>query len=345
MNTIVYHQEEISKAAEVIKEGGLISFPTETVYGLGADATNSEAVAKVYQAKGRPSDNPLIVHVHSTEMIAEYVDNIPEKAIKLMDTFWPGPLTLIFSLKEDNNLSSKVTASLDTAAFRMPNNQATLNLIKESNVPLVGPSANTSGKPSPTSSKHVCHDLNGKIEGILDDGDCEVGIESTVLDMSQPEMPVILRPGAITQEEIEKVIGTISLDTHLVDESSAPKSPGMKYKHYSPDADVVIIDETLDNWEEAIEYFNGLNKKIALLSSDAIFERLRDYSVFTHYSLSNEKDVKLAMHHLFGGLRELDAQLSGIDGVILAEGYLENSQNAGYMNRLKKAANQTFFMK
>lgn len=345
MNTIVYHQVEVSKAAKVIKEGGLISFPTETVYGLGADATNTEAVTKVYTAKGRPSDNPLIVHVASKEMIEEYVSDIPEKAKQLMEVFWPGPLTLIFSLKEKNNLSTSVTAGLDTAAFRMPNNQATLRLIQESGVPLVGPSANTSGKPSPTTSKHVYHDLNGKIEGILDDGECEVGIESTVLDMSQPDMPVILRPGAITKEEIEKVIGTISIDTHLVDDSKAPKSPGMKYKHYSPDADVVIIDATLNNWEEAINYFNQQDKKIAVLASDMISDRLSDYSVFTKYSLSKEKNVKEAMHHLFSGLRELDATLNGVDGIILAEGYEETSQNAGYMNRLKKAANQTFFMK
>lgn len=345
MDTKVYHHNEIKEAAKVIKQGGLISFPTETVYGLGADATNTDAVKKVYLAKGRPSDNPLIVHVHSKEMVEEYVEGIPKKAIQLMDTFWPGPLTLIFNLAQDNHLSTSVTANLSTAAFRMPNNQLTLALIKESNQPLVGPSANTSGKPSPTTATHVLNDLSGKIDGVLDDGECEVGIESTVLDMSAPDMPTILRPGAITKEEIEQVIGEIAIDTHLVDEHNAPKSPGMKYKHYSPDTPVVMIDSELDNWEEAIDYYQKLNKKVAILSSKDIADRLVDYSVFAQYMLSDKKEVKSAMHHLFSGLRALDIELTGYDSVILAEGYPEVSQNMGYMNRLKKAANQTFFRK
>lgn len=345
MDTTVYHHDEIKEAAKIIKQGGLISFPTETVYGLGADATNTEAVKKVYLAKGRPSDNPLIVHVNSKEMVEEYVDTIPDKALQLMKIFWPGPLTLIFNLAQNNNLSTSVTANLNTAAFRMPNNFVTLELIRQSATPLVGPSANTSGKPSPTTAIHVLNDLSGKIEGILDDGECEVGIESTVLDMSNPNMPTILRPGAITKEEIEEVIGEIAIDTHLIDEHNAPKSPGMKYKHYSPDTPVVMIDSELDNWEEAVEYYQQLNKTVAILSNKEIVSRLVDYSVFAHYILSDKKDVKSAMHHLFGGLRALDAELLGYNGVILAEGYPEVSQNMGYMNRLKKAANQTFFRK
>ena len=345
MNTKMYHQSDIVDAANVIKRGGLISFPTETVYGLGADATNSDAVKKVYEAKGRPSDNPLIVHVDSPDMVKKYVAEISEKAKKLMTAFWPGPLTLIFTLKDNQSLSTRVTAGLDTAAFRMPNHALTIELIKQSGVPLVGPSANTSGKPSPTTAKHVIHDLNGKIDGVLDGGDCEVGIESTVLDMSNPDTPSILRPGAITKEEIESIIGTISVDNHLVDEKKAPKSPGMKYKHYSPDTDVVIIDRQTDNWEEAIDYYQKQGKVVSILSSQVIFERLQDYSVFAHFTLSKEKDVTSAMRYLFAGLRELDTRLSSENGIILAEGYEENSQTMGYMNRLKKAANQTFFKK
>lgn len=345
METKIYHQEDIKQAARVIKQGGLVSFPTETVYGLGADATNSEAVKKVYAAKGRPSDNPLIVHVASKEMVVQYVSGISDKSNQLMETFWPGPLTLILPLSEEANLSISMTDQLETAAFRMPNNDLTLSLIRESNLPLVGPSANTSGKPSPTTATHVFNDLNGKIEAILDDGECEVGIESTVIDMSQLDKPTILRPGAITKEEIEKIIGEVFIDTHLVDDKQAPKSPGMKYKHYSPDADVIIVDGSINDWKHAINYYKSQQKKVAILSSQAIYDELDDYSVFTHYILSENKDVKSAMHHLFSGLRQLDTDLLGYNGVILAEGYDETSENMGYMNRLKKAANQTFFRK
>ncbi|MGX4686553.1 L-threonylcarbamoyladenylate synthase [Vagococcus sp. JNUCC 83] len=343
MKTKIYHQKDVEEAANVIKEGGLVSFPTETVYGLGADATNIDAVKKVYLAKGRPSDNPLIVHVASKEMISKYVSMIPEKANHLMDSFWPGPLTVILPLSKEANLSISMTHPLDNAAFRMPNNPVTLELIKTSNLPLVGPSANTSGKPSPTTAMHVFNDLNGKIEAILDDGECEVGIESTVIDMTQPDKPTILRPGAITKEDIEQIIGETFVDNHLVDDHQAPKSPGMKYKHYSPETDVVIVKDKISDWQNAISYYQKEGKKIAILSSHQIYDDLSDYSVFTYYPLSEKKDVISAMRHLFSGLRQLDAELTGFDGIILAEGYEETSKNMGYMNRLKKAANQTFF--
>ena len=192
--TKIYTTDEIEKAANELRLGELIAFPTETVYGLGADATNEQAVKRVYLAKGRPSDNPLIVTVSSRKMVEEYVESLPERAVKLMDAFWPGPLTMILKIKE-GALSKAVTGGLETAAFRMPQNKATLKLIESAGVPIVGPSANSSGKPSPTTAQHVYHDLEGRIAGILDDGPTQVGVESTIIDLSS-EHPVILRPGA-----------------------------------------------------------------------------------------------------------------------------------------------------
>ena len=193
METIIIHPNEIDQAVEGILSGELVAFPTETVYGLGADATNESAVKSVYLAKGRPSDNPLIVHVSNKEQVAKFVDKIPERANKLMEAFWPGPLTLIFNLTNDSGLSSIVTGGLQTAAFRMPNNELTLKLINQSGKVLVGPSANTSGLPSPTTANHVLDDLSGKIFGVLDGGPCQVGLESTVLDLSDDSQnPIIL---------------------------------------------------------------------------------------------------------------------------------------------------------
>src|SRR5699024_2450396 len=180
--------------------GQVVSFPTETVYGLGADATSDEAVRRIYEAKGRPGDNPLISHVASIEQVEQYAASVPEKAYQLMEAFWPGPLTLVL-LKKDQGISKIVTAGLPSASFRMPDNEVTLELIRLTEKPLAGPSANTSGRPSPTSAQHVYHDLHGKIAGIVDDGPTRVGVESTVLDLTNPENPIILRPGAVTPEE------------------------------------------------------------------------------------------------------------------------------------------------
>ncbi|WP_422730449.1 L-threonylcarbamoyladenylate synthase [Lentilactobacillus rapi] len=204
MKTLILNGNQLDTAAKIIQQGELVAFPTETVYGLGADATNESAVKKVYQAKGRPSDNPLIVTVSSVSMVETYVASFSDDAKKLIKQFWPGSLTMIFKLKP-HALSKTVTGGLDTAAFRFPNNQLTLDLITKAGVPIVGPSANTSGKPSPTTAQHVYHDLNGKIAAILDDGPTTVGVESTVLDMSV-DTPSILRPGAVTKEDIEAVI-------------------------------------------------------------------------------------------------------------------------------------------
>lgn len=343
METKIIHPQEIEEAVKAIKEGELVSFPTETVYGLGADATNEEAVKNVYLAKGRPSDNPLIVHVASCKQVTPFVSNIPEKAQRLMDTFWPGPLTLIFKLKSAESLPSVVTGGLETAAFRMPNNELTLQLIKESETVLVGPSANTSGLPSPTTANHVYQDLAGKIFGVLDGGASFVGIESTVLDMSQENgVPVILRPGAITKEQLEEVIGEVEMDQHILTEKEAPKAPGMKYKHYSPKTPVIMIDYQKNNWQEAINEFKNEHKKIGIMTHPEKKSLLNGYDAY--YKLSQKYDVVEAMRYLFAGLRYLDEDKLDLD-IILVETYPEVGAGMAYMNRLKKAANQKTYKK
>ncbi|MEG0443182.1 MAG: L-threonylcarbamoyladenylate synthase [Carnobacterium sp.] len=338
MDTKVFQLDEIEQAAALLKQGELVSFPTETVYGLGANAQNEAAVKKVYLAKGRPSDNPLIVHVSSIEEVNAYVEEIPKAAQTLMEKFWPGPLTLIFKLKP-GAFADTVTAGLDSVAIRMPDNQATLALIKAAGMPLVGPSANTSGKPSPTTAQHVYHDLQGKIAGILDDGETGVGLESTVLDTTNPEAPVILRPGALTKEALEAVIGTVYVDRHLVSEEEKPKAPGMKYKHYAPDEPVIIVDGSSESWQAAIAHYQDQGEKIGLLVNET---RARQFKgqVAEVFSLGKEGSVAEAAKALYAGLRffeKTDVTL------ILAEAYQRDGIGDAYMNRLEKAAGHHYF--
>lgn len=344
METYLFHDTQLDLAAEGIKRGELVAFPTETVYGLGADALNEDAVKNVYLAKGRPSDNPLIVHVSSKEMVWQYAVGESEMVRSLMDAFWPGPLTLIFSVRPDSLLSKTVTGGLDTAAFRMPNHPLSLALISQVNTPLVGPSANTSGKPSPTTAEHVLHDLKGKIYGVLDGGKSNVGIESTVLDLSQPQSPTILRPGIITAEELEAVIGPVYLDANLSSETEAPRAPGMKYKHYSPDVPVIMVEGDTTVWNRAIQTYQAKGYRVGVLGNKQLLDKL-SHLEFEGYELSTKRDVIDAMAHLFDGLRALDTQFVGSQGIILAETYPEIEQGIAFMNRLKKAANQTFFSK
>ncbi len=238
--------EEIKQAAEIIKDGGLVAFPTETVYGLGADALNAEAVGKVYAAKGRPSDNPMIVHISSKNDVLKLTPKITENMQKLMDAFWPGPLTMVVPALDV--IPKVTTGGLDTVGVRMPSEPAAAELISASETPIAAPSANLSGKPSPTSYKHVADDLDGRIDGIIAGGDCEAGIESTVVDMTE-DVPSVLRPGIITAKQLSEVLGKqVGIDPALREkpdifnnggllETGAdfkPKSPGMKYKHYAP---------------------------------------------------------------------------------------------------------------
>lgn len=243
METKIFSKENIDEAAEILRQGGLVAFPTETVYGLGGNGLDPEAARKIYAAKGRPSDNPLILHVAKIEEVLPLVDSIPEKARLLMESFWPGPLTLI--MKKSPLVPLESTGGLQTVAIRCPDNALTLSLIEKAGIPVAGPSANLSGHPSPTEAAHVYHDLAGRIEGILDDGAVGIGVESTILDMST-DCPTLLRPGAITLKDLEEVLSEKpEVDPTLLgkkmEDGFVPKAPGMKYRHYAPRAEMILF--------------------------------------------------------------------------------------------------------
>jgi L-threonylcarbamoyladenylate synthase len=336
LETRIFKLNEIDQAAQAIKDGQLVAFPTETVYGLGADATNEAAVKNVYLAKGRPSDNPLIVHVASIEMVERYAAEIPNSARQLMKVFWPGSLTIILKIKP-GSLSKTVTGGLATVAFRYPDCQPTLDLILKAGVPIVGPSANTSGKPSPTTAQHVFHDLNGKIFGILDNGPTRVGVESTVLDLSTPQ-PAILRPGAVTKAQIESVIGSIDLDQHHVGTNETPKAPGMKYRHYAPGVPVAIVDPQT-NWQSVNAWIEEQPSKVGVMAEKQILDAFSWPDNAVIYSLG--EDVSDASSHLFAGLRFFDDQKDVAS--ILVQGLDATGLGAAYMNRLNKSAGGRHF--
>lgn len=336
MDTRIFRQGEVDKAAAAIKRGELVAFPTETVYGLGADATNEAAVKNVYQAKGRPSDNPLIVHINSIAMVEKYAASIPENVRKLMDAFWPGSLTIILKIKK-NALPKAVTGGLKTVAFRFPDSQPTLDLIAQAGVPLVGPSANTSGKPSPTTAQHVYHDLHGKIAGIVDNGPTRVGVESTVLDMST-DHPVILRPGAVTKKDIESVIGSIDLNHHQVGKNETPKAPGMKYKHYAPKAQVYIVGEGAD-WHQVVEWIKQQPFDVGIMAEEKVLQQ--EVLPMNAIQFSLGKNVVDASARLFNGLRQFDDQ-PNVEA-ILAEAFPAHDLGGAYMNRLNKSAGGVHF--
>ena len=327
-----YHESDIPEAAAALKRGELVAFPTETVYGLGADATNVTAVGKVYAAKGRPSDNPLIVTVADAEMVGQYATITP-LAAKLMEAFWPGPLTIILNILP-GRLSMKVTGGLQIAAFRNPDNALTRKLIATAGVPIVGPSANTSGKPSPTTADHVLHDLDGKIAGVLDDGPTQVGVESAIIDLTVTP-PAILRPGAIGPDELEPLIGHVDTAAHHVGQNEAPKAPGMKYKHYAPAAQVVVVDDPAQ-FSAAVAWAKQTGQVFGLLATDAI---LAQYPTIPSYSLG--KDVQSAAHALFAGLRWFD--LHPDVTLVLAQAFSKTELSAAYMNRLLKSAGDMHF--
>ena len=240
---IAYGDDEaaIAQASDILRKGGLVAFPTETVYGLGADALNADASAKIYAAKGRPSDNPLIVHIADTGAVYELASNVPQKAVMLMEAFWPGPLTIILNKKKI--VPDGTTGGLDTVAIRMPSHPVAMKLIKESGVYIAAPSANTSGRPSPTLAEHVIEDMNGRIDMILDGGAVGIGIESTIVDLTG-ETPTILRPGYITKKMLEDIIGEVMIDKAIIEPEPnlRPKAPGMKYTHYAPKGEVTIVE-------------------------------------------------------------------------------------------------------
>jgi len=326
----------IERASSLIRSGEIVAFPTETVYGLGANALDPLAISKIYQIKGRPSDNPLIVHIGDLNMLSGLVSTIPPREMRMIKKFWPGPITLIF--KKSKSVPKITTGGLGTVAVRMPRNKIALALIKRSGLPIAAPSANLSGKPSPTNASHVKEDLNGKVKLILDGGRTEIGIESTVIDMT-PRIPVILRPGGISKERIEDEIGEVRFhDTLLGIRSKSKKinkSPGMKYRHYSPNARVVIVEGSKTRAEEKIieltKKLKDDGKRVSIMTANRSLKPNADSVQF----LGNNLDT--IARNLFANLRKADNE--HID-VIVVQGINYNNTGFAIMNRLKKAADQ-----
>ena len=329
--------EKICVAADFIKKGGLVAFPTETVYGLGADALNSEAVRALFEAKKRPLDNPPIVHVGDVKDVYRLAREVPLKAEKLMKTFWPGPLTLIF--KRSETVPSVTVAGLDTIAVRMPRHNVALALIRESGCCISAPSANLAGKPSPTTAKHVLDDLDGRIDAVLDAGPTDIGVESTVLDMTI-EPPLVLRPGGTPYELLKRMLRTVELHPVAVAEKELAfeeaRSPGMKHKHYAPDAEVIVVEGELSavpsKVEKLAEFYMRTGSKVGVLATD---ETAGYYRADVVKSLGSRKDLGVIAKNLFRFLREFD--LEGVD-VIIAEGIPTEGLGLAVMNRLRKAS-------
>ncbi|MBR2511630.1 MAG: threonylcarbamoyl-AMP synthase [Firmicutes bacterium] len=325
--------ENIAKAAKILADGGLVAFPTETVYGLGADALNEDAVKRVYEAKGRPSDNPMIVHISRASDIGQTTRMLSPTIVSLIDNFWPGPLTIV--VKKRDEIPKTTTGGLYTVAVRLPDNETARKLINLAGVPVAAPSANLSGRPSPTTFEHVVEDLNGKVDVILKGEPCRVGIESTVLDVTG-DTPMILRPGILTREALEAAIGKkVEIDPAAMRTAEEmreiaegrkadeviPKAPGMKYKHYAPKADMLIVEGARDNVKREIARLKDLNEKLGSNVGVLLFE---------------EQAFIEAAHDFFARLRDLDKE--GVD-LILA-GALSDKDGVGFavMNRMLKSA-------
>lgn len=324
------NESKIEAAAKIIKSGGLVAFPTETVYGLGADAYNSESIKNIYKAKGRPSDNPLILHISNFDMMNDLCDYLPENAKILMDTFMPGPITII--VPKSDKVPDVVTAGLKTVAVRFPSDKVASSLIEAANVPIAAPSANLSGKPSPTTFRHVFDDLNGRVDCIIEGCDCECGVESTVVDATG-DVPVILRPGIITPADIKEVIPSVIVDKNVLEAVSideTPKCPGMKYKHYSPDADVYVVEGDSKSVKKEIDRLISENsdKTIGVMTcSDNTYEAeilINVGSTFDKYA-----------HSLYTSLRKFDEL--GAD-IVFAEFSEGEGAALAVKNRLYKSA-------
>lgn len=331
------NKEIIEQAATILKNGGLVAFPTETVYGLGANGLDVVACKKIYEAKGRPSDNPLILHIAQKQALYKIVKSVPEKAEKLIDAFWPGPLTMIFEKKDC--VPNEITGGHSTVAVRFPSHVVAQEIIKASNLPIAAPSANSSGKPSPTKASHVIFDLEHKIDMIVDGGSAEVGLESTIVDVSG-KIPMLLRPGAVTKEMIEEVIGQIEIDPTILSKPSsdvAPKAPGMKYTHYSPKADVILvqgddISKVKQKIKELVKKDLQLGKKVGILATG---QTKNDYDCGIVLSLGDRENLEEIGSNLFKHLRKFD--FLGVE-VVYSETVPEVGEGLAIMNRLQKAA-------
>lgn len=321
----------LKEAAALMQKDGLVAFPTETVYGLGANGLSAKAVEKIFLAKGRPSDNPLILHIDKKELLNKLSSEVPETAQKLIEKFWPGPLTLV--VKKANNIPDVVTAGLATVAVRMPNHPVALRLIELAGMPIAAPSANLSGKPSPTTAQAVQEDLDGKIEAIIDAGSTNVGLESTVVDCSC-EVPEILRPGGITEEQIVEVVGKVNRDYDLTAEK--PKAPGMKYRHYAPNAPLYIIDFVVSDefLLKKIHLLQKAQKRVGVLADAGTVAKLPK-GVLSCGNWQTADDYGYVATNLYSWLREFDSHKVEI---IFARGVKEDGLGKAIMNRLKKAA-------
>jgi len=328
--------DKLNDAGKILREGGLVVFPTETVYGLGANALDSEASKAIFAAKGRPVDNPLIVHIYSIEQLSEITNGINTIARKAMEAFWPGPLTLI--MEKSQNVPDAVTAGLNTVGVRMPKNDVAIALLKAAGVPIAAPSANTSGKPSPTKAEHVIFDMDGKVDVILDGGPCDVGLESTILDTTSTP-PTILRPGGVTLEMLRGVFRDVALDKGLLkkpDGDFKPKAPGMKYTHYSPDADVTVVEgrteDVVEHIKERLLECSNKGIKAGVLATD---ETKGFYGENFIISVGSRENPITIAENLFDSLREFDKQSIQ---VVFAEAVANNGIGLAIMNRMNKAA-------
>lgn len=341
MQTIIRKVDEhcidemiMKEAGELLKAGALVAFPTETVYGLGANALDEKAAAKIYAAKGRPSDNPLIIHIADMESLPRITEEIPDAAYQLAEKFWPGPLTMV--LKKSEEVPYGTTGGLDTVAVRMPSHPIALEMIRHGGGYIAAPSANTSGRPSPTLAEHVADDMDGIIPMILDGGAVGIGIESTIVDLTEG-VPTILRPGFITKEMLEEVVGEVQIDKGLsVDAKVAPKAPGMKYRHYAPKAELIIVEGAKGAVVEKINAMAKDNESKGI-STGVIGteETVSLYETGIVKCIGSRSDELSISSHLYGILREFDESDAKI---IYSESFEDGAMGSAIMNRLLKAA-------
>ncbi len=327
--------EKLSLAGDIIKNGGLVAFPTETVYGLGGDALNPESSKKIYEAKGRPSDNPLIVHIADMADLEKIANEVSEKTKKLADAFWPGPLTMV--MKKSDIVPSQTTGGLDTVAVRMPSHPLALVFIEKAGGYVAAPSANLSGKPSPTMAKYVIQDMEGRIDMIIDADGVDIGLESTIVDMTS-DIPMILRPGYITQEMLSKVVGEVDMDITIFDGNTnqAPKAPGMKYRHYAPKGDLVLVEGSP---QDVVKYINEQTllhhqkgEKTGVIGTS---EHISQYQADSIKDAGSRDDPLSVARQLYTFLREFDDEDVKF---MYAESFEGTALGQAVMNRLLKAA-------
>lgn len=335
IENIQYNTDIISEAGAILKKGGLVAFPTETVYGLGADALNEKAAEKIYAAKGRPSDNPLIIHITHMGALKKIVKNIPKEAYAVASRYWPGPLTMIFD--KSDMVPYGTTGGLDTVAVRMPDHEIARAVIDAGGGYIAAPSANTSGRPSPTRAEHVMEDMEGKIDMIVDGGPVDIGVESTILDLTVTP-PMILRPGAVTREMLEEILGTVAEDGAMLgdDKGKAPKAPGMKYRHYAPKAELTVVEGDMDRVTEKINRLTAEKMKkgykVGIIGTE---ETVGNYRHGIVKCVGTRQDEATVASHLYGILREFDGE--DVE-YIFSESFSGDGIGDAVMNRLLKAA-------